>query len=91
GWNRYLVINWTGQVPSEDRVSFERQTEDGEFNFTLERLKLRSTQSNFLTLAKSNPPPSFPLIIVYFFWNTYFAYTAWKYTRSINLDDRAAN
>lgn len=86
GWKRYLIINWTGQAPSDDKVFFERQVEDGEFNFTLERLKLRGKQSNFLTLAKSAPPPSYPLIMLYFFWNTYFAYTAWRCTRFIQQD-----
>lgn len=85
GWKRYLIINWTKQAPSTDQAAFERQVEDGEFNFTLERLKLRGEHSNFLTLTKSAPPPSIPLILLYFFWNTYFAYTAWKYTRTIKL------
>ena len=81
GWKRYLVLKWARQMPSSDQAAFDRQVEEGEFNFTLARLELRSKQKDFLSLKKSNPPPHFLLLILYFFWNTYFAYTAWKYTR----------
>lgn len=84
GWKRYLIIKWADQVPSENPSIFDQQAEDGEFNFTLARLELRAKQGNFLTLT-TNPPPSLPLLLLYFFWNSYFAYTAWKYTRPLNL------
>lgn len=79
GWKRYLIINWTKHSPSPDPILFEKQAEEGEFHFTLARLDLRAKQSNFLTLAKTPLPPSLPLILLYFFWNAYFAYTAWTH------------
>lgn len=77
GWERYLIANWLNQPPSEDSLTFARQVEEGGFHFTLARLKAEPKPSA-LTPFK-NAPPSFPLLVLYFFWNTYFAYTAWKY------------
>lgn len=76
GWKRYLIVEWTHQIPSEDPVIFEQQAEDGEFSFTLARLQLRSKQQ--VSALKNRIPPSGPILLVYFFWNTYFAYSAWR-------------
>lgn len=80
GWKRYLVVNWTDQTPSEVKEVFDQQAEEGEFNFTLARLELRSKQEHFLTAIKPNPPPSLWWLALYFFWNVYFAYTACRYS-----------
>lgn len=79
GWKHYLVIKWTAETPAEDKEVFDKQAEEGEFNFTLARLELRSKQEDFLTTIKPNPPPSLWWLALYFFWNVYFAYTAWKF------------
>ena len=87
GWKRYLIVKWGHQHPSEDHMIFEKQTEDAEFNFTLARLELRSKQKDFFILEKNQSIPSYPLLILYFFWNTYFAYTAWTYAGAKNTHE----
>lgn len=84
GWKRFLIIKWSHQHPSDDKIIFDKQAEDAEFNFTLARLESRSKQKHFFILEKNQPVPSYPLLILYFFWNTYFAYTAWTHAGAIN-------
>lgn len=81
GWKRYLILKWGNQIPANDKFVFDQQFENAEFNFTLARIQLRSQQKDFFKLEKTQPIPSYPLLLLYFFWNTYFAYTAWRYTR----------
>lgn len=76
GWKRYLIAEWTHETPAEDPALFELQAEEGEFLFTLARLELR--KPTLADAPAARHPPSFPLLILYFFWNVYFAYTAWK-------------
>ena len=33
GWKRYLVLKWARQMPSSDQAAFDRQVEEGEFDF----------------------------------------------------------
>lgn len=88
GWKRYLIIKWTNQIPSEDKTVFDQQAEEGEFNFTLARLKLRAETEGFLN-STSHPSPSFPLLALYFFWNVYYAYTAWRGCEKLESGDLA--
>jgi hypothetical protein len=74
GWKKYLVVNWTQKEFSSEITSFENQVEEGEFNFTLARIETSNQQSN--TKYQS----AIWLLVVYFFWNSYFAYTGWKNT-----------
>lgn len=80
GWQRYLASYWAGQVPSNDPAVLAAQAEDGEFAFTLERLRLRALRGNADSLRGPIQQPM-ALLALYFFWNAFFAYTAWKHTR----------
>lgn len=87
GWKRYLIAEWAHQRPAEDPLVFEQQAEDGEYSFTLARLNLRSKSTANVSWAV-RPPPSLPLLILYFFWNAYFAYTAWKANSQIQAKSK---
>lgn len=82
GWKRYLIDKWAGQTPSEAKKVFDRQAEEGEFHFNLARLKWRANQ-NHLIGALPPPSPALWQLVLYFFWNVYFAYTTWKYTHNL--------
>lgn len=76
GWQLYLINQWTGATPSTDPAVFGQQAETGEFAFNVMRLQ---------RVASTSPPSHRPylqeplwLLALYFFWNCYFAYTAWN-------------
>jgi hypothetical protein len=77
GWKRYLIIKWAHQAPSEVKEVFDKQAGEGAFRFNLARLDLHTKQGNVSIPAS----PALWQLILYFFWNTYFAYTAWKHTK----------
>lgn len=80
GWQRFLVKHWTKQTPSADPAVLAIQAEEGEYAFTLERLRLRALQGNAVNSRRHDQQP-LALLAFYFFWNAFFAYTAWKHTR----------
>jgi len=75
GWKRYLIINWAKETPSANPNIFDQQAEEGEFRFTLARFE---TDTPWV-LKKGYSPPSLWVLVLYFCWNIYFAYTAWKH------------
>ena len=76
-WNRYLIIDWAKQTPSTNPTTFIQQAEEGEFAFTLARIERRWE----IAPSKHETQQPLALLALYFFWNAYFAYTAWKHTR----------
>lgn len=77
-WNRYLINDWAKQSPSTNPAIFIQQAEEGEFAFTLARIE-RRWQPNTTAIRHDAQQP-LALLALYFFWNAYFAYTAWKYS-----------
>lgn len=88
GWHRYLIINWSHEIPSENPVVFSQQAETGEFNFTLARIEQRSQQGT-ATLNNRESQKPISLLALYFFWNIFFAYTAWKHTRTVSCNTQS--
>ena len=80
-WKKYLIINWAKEKPSKDLIDFQQQAEEGDFQFTLARLKASDGEKNILESKYHHP--SMLLLILYFFWNVYFAYTAYTFRRYI--------
>lgn len=80
-WKKYLSINWANEQPAATSAALDRQAEEGEYRFTLARLEARSSRrAPEKLLAAPVAPPSPLILIVYFFWNAYIAYTVWKYS-----------
>lgn len=82
-WQLYLIKAWTKQTPSQDPDIFKSQAAQGEFAFNVMRLQQRppvKTQPTKPHNDKSQEP--LWLLAFYLFWNTYFAYTAWKLNAS---------
>ena len=78
-WKKYLAGHWAKMEPGVGE-ELDKQAEEGEFYFTLARIKARRDMATPVRLLERAPsPPSLLLLVVYFFWNTYFAYTVWKY------------
>jgi len=70
-WNLYLVKEWSGNPP--------RQAEDGEFAFTLARIKQRLVDLQKASKSHLFPKESMIALAIYFFWNIFFAYTSTLY------------
>lgn len=77
GWKHYLVLNWANTQPSSDPAVFEIQAEEGAFAFTLARLGAQSLEIP----ANRNPRQPLLFLLIYFVWNTLFAYAAWKHAK----------
>lgn len=85
GWKRYLIVKWAGQTPSEDKEVFDKQVEEGKFYFTLARIELRENEESSGTHSQS----AIWQLILYFFWNVYFAYTAWSINFTTESTERS--
>lgn len=74
-WQLYLVTEWAGESPSSDPAILAKQAESGEYAFNTLRLQ------KMFSSPRQHPPLLEPLwlLALYFFWNVYFAYTAWKW------------
>lgn len=71
GWNLYLVENWTRITFHPDPLIFETQVEEGEYAFHLARLDSYGKKSNE---ASFHEKKSLFLLLLYLFWNIFFAY-----------------
>lgn len=69
GWELYLVKNWSHQEPSTDSQKYERQVEEGEFAFNVERLAKMP-----LPVNEFQAKVPFYIAICYVLWNLIFAY-----------------
>lgn len=79
-WKKYLAVRWAKEEPAADPAALDRQAEEGEYRMTLARIEARAEKTppdKLFDSAASSPSPF--LLLVYFFWNVYFAYTLWKY------------
>ncbi len=77
-WKLYLVDAWAQQTPSTDPMLFEQQAQQGEFAFNVMRLENRPSMVSQARVPGKTPLEPLWLLSLYLFWNTYFAYTAWK-------------
>lgn len=71
GWEIYLAANWS---PSE-HLEWSNKIEEGEYFFTLQRLRLLQTQRMNEWLHHFNDKVSYPLLALYLIWNLYFAWS----------------
>lgn len=79
-WKKYLAVRWAEVNPAADPAGLDRQAEEGEYRLTLARIEARAEKTppeKLFDTTASSPSPL--LLLVYFFWNVYFAYTLWKY------------
>lgn len=69
GWQNYVIREWAGEEPSVNGEVFAQQFENGEFLFSVERLKrMESSKENIFRVQKS---PF--LLLLYVIWNFIFA------------------
>lgn len=73
-WNRYLVIHYAKEKPSESQEVFHVQAIKGEFFFNLERLKFLSDDLSASFWEKR----SLFLLLMYVVWNFYFAMKVYR-------------
>jgi hypothetical protein len=70
GWQRYLIKNWS----SVGKNKYNDPVEEGEFNFTLARLKLLRTQPLSSWLHSFNEKLGFFSMFFYLLWNGLFGW-----------------
>lgn len=75
GWKKFVVAEWTDETPSTDTAAFEKQAQKGQFAFDAARLE-RISQSP--TMQDGQVQQSLAMLGLYFFWNSLFAFTAWR-------------
>lgn len=75
GWNQYLIKNW----------SSNENLEEGEFNFTVARLKLLHGQPYSEWLYSFHKKLTLTALMAYFIWNFLFAWIIYPYRSSLNL------
>lgn len=76
GWKLYLIKEWAMVDPSNDPAEFVIQAEAGEFLFNMHRLKVYGSPEGLLSSRESHKEPM-TLLLAYFLWNLFFAFTAW--------------
>jgi len=76
-WQLYLIKDWAKQEPADDPTEQKLQAEQGEFAFNIMRIEWRSHNKPDNHPGKTPYEPLWVLTL-YLFWNTYFAYTAWR-------------
>ncbi len=82
GWQMYLVQEWAHETPSQDPKLFEQQAEQGEFFFNVARLKIQTENLSSQPLHQKKP---LLLILIYFLWNLFFAWSIHKTMRKEEL------
>ena len=78
GWELYLIQEWAKQIPSANSNVFQDQVEEGEFAFNVARVVAHAKvkeQSHFENLRSKE---SIIYLLIYFFWNVYFAWVVTK-------------
>ena len=83
GWHIYLVEKWAKAKPSEDQQVFDKQVEEGEYQFSLSRLdgleKAKPIQERDFYLGKE----SIFNLFIYVVWNIFFAcFVFFKFSES---------
>lgn len=76
GWNNYLVDKWSSKM----NLKKEELIEEGEFNFTLARIKKLSSQPYSQLSTSFNQKASPVLLVLYLLWNIFFA---WKMNKPL--------
>lgn len=74
GWEIYLIREWARQPISTKLDEYQEQVKQGNFAFTLERIKLQK-QENWVPFQQGQ---SVLLLVIYLVWNFLFAFTVWK-------------
>jgi hypothetical protein len=81
GWQKYLAEKWAGGVLTGSAEQLVRLAEEGEFHFNVARLGLLAEKGDLSrVLSPRGASPGLPVLVLYFFWNVYFAYTVTRLT-----------
>ncbi len=83
GWNSYLVKNWTSALFNQSQPEWEKQVEEGEFNFTVARLQRFHNQPQKSWSSAFNEKVSYFLLTAYFLWNSFFAWAINRKERNL--------
>lgn len=72
GWKSYLIVNWLGEKPAEEKAAKVLQEARGEFAFNVARLQaiIQSPAQAHNPFSQKEP---LILLVVYFSWNLFFA------------------
>ncbi|MCH9625839.1 MAG: hypothetical protein S4CHLAM123_10210 [Chlamydiales bacterium] len=83
GWHRYLIQEWTNQVPSYEVDEFKDQLDRGLFAFNVARLNWSlEGKPDEVIRAGFMAPPSILRVMCYLIWNMFLA---WYISRKKNL------
>ena len=85
GWELYLVDQWAHENPSEDAQIRRQQAENGEYAFTVARIKkthLQKTPESYVVFHRKQ---SLFLLCLYVGWNLFFAYYVTKKLRKFSI------
>lgn len=69
GWKRYLIIQWSKEIPANEPMVFEQQAEKGEYAFNLARIHSIRQQTSSLPFQEKDSPW---LCFLYLGWNLLF-------------------
>ncbi len=73
-WNRYVVVEWAKEVPSDNSSTFQKQVEEGEYQFTVARVLAMAREKEKRIRKPLLVKEPLPFLLLYVCWNVGFAY-----------------